>query len=208
MKKIVKRLKKSPIIPVLTFEDTITALKVSEALIDGGLSTLEITLRTKKALMCIDAIKKSFKKDVCVGAGTVLEKNQIDRLKELNVDFMVSPGFTKKLVLYAKKQKIPYLPGVSTPREVMELISLDVKFMKFFHASMQGGVKSLGVYKSLFPKVRFCPTGGIGDNDYKEYLKLQNVFCVGGSWMVSGEDIANKNFDLIRKKAKKIVESF
>lgn len=208
MNKIIKKLKKAPIIPVLTFDDETLALKVSEALIKGGLTNLEVTLRTKEALKCMELIKKEFKQDILLGAGTVLEEKQFKKIKNIGVDFAVSPGFTKSLVKEAKKEKIPYLPAASTPSEIMQLLSLGVTFQKFFHAGHSGGYKMLQTFKSLFPQVSFCPTGGISSKDYQEYLKLENVLCLGGSWIVTKEDIASSNFKAIEKRAKNISNSF
>lgn len=207
MKEIIKQLKKVPVIPVLTFEDKKMALKISEALIEGGLNTLEITLRTSNALECIEAVKKEFP-NILVGAGTILNKKQIKKVKNVGSDFAVSPGFTKELIKTSKKEKLPYLPGASTPSEIMKLIEQEVYFQKFFHASHSGGYKMLETYKSLFPEVDFCPTGGIKESDYKEYLSLSNVICIGGSWIITKEDIENFNFNRLKNKVIQITKNF
>lgn len=206
MNNIIQKLKKAPIIPVLTFDDETIALNVSEALIKGGLTNLEVTLRTKEAFQCIEIIKKEFKKDVLLGAGTVLEKKHFKKIKKIGVDFAVSPGFTKSLIKEARKEKIPYLPAASTPSEVMQLFSLGITFQKFFHANNSGGYKMLQTFKFLFPQVNFCPTGGINSKDFQEYLRLQNVLCLGGSWLVTKEDMENKNYKAIEQRAKDICE--
>lgn len=206
MKSIIKTIKRVPVIPVLTLDDKKQALKVADALVKGGIETIEVTLRTKKALTCIEAIKKEFN-EVLVGAGTVVSEEQLLHVKSVGADFAVSPGFTKKLVKKAKKIGFPYLPGVATPSEVICLKELGVKYQKFFHATNLGGIKTLKMYKSLFNDTLFCPTGGVGEGDYLEYLKLENVFCVGGSWIATSEDLQKNDYANITKKAKKIVQN-
>jgi 2-dehydro-3-deoxyphosphogluconate aldolase/(4S)-4-hydroxy-2-oxoglutarate aldolase len=175
----------SPIIPVLTFNDPQQALRSTEILLKKGLSTLEITMRTPQALACIEAVIRAFP-EATVGAGTLTQKEQFVTVKALGCSFAVSPGFTKEMVDAAVEAGIPYLPGVSTPSEIMALSSLGISFQKFFHAGNAGGVEMLKVYHALFPDILFCPTGGISEEDYQNYLSLENVLCVGGSWMAKG----------------------
>lgn len=201
MKTILEKITLSPVIPVLTLDDEDKALKVVEALREGGLTNMEVTLRTKRAYKCIEILKKEFT-DILVGVGTVVNVEQLLYAKKLGVDFVVSPGFTKKLVQEAKKQNLPYLPGVVTPSEVMNLSELGVEYMKFFPCSDFGGVKLLKTYNALFPQINFCPTGGINEKNFKEYLQLNNVFCVGGSWLVQGKDMENDDYESIKNRAK------
>ena len=132
MNSLIKKLQKSPVIPVLTFNDVNKSLKISEVLINNGLDNLEITLRTPNALKCIKSIIKEFP-HANIGAGTIINKKQLIQVKDIGCNFAVSPGFTKDLVLQAKQLNLEYLPGVSTPSEIIELLSLGVKFQKFFH---------------------------------------------------------------------------
>ncbi len=196
--------KKSPVIPVLTFNDINQALKVSEVLIEQGLHSLEITLRTPDALKCIEAIIKKFP-SANVGAGTIVNTNQLKQVKDIGCSFTVSPGFTKKLVNEAKKIDIFYLPGASTPSEIIQLLELDIKFQKFFHARNSGGYKMLQTYANIFPDIQFCPTGGINSNDFTDYLSLNNVVCLGGSWMVSNKDLQDMNYTNIKNSAQLIM---
>lgn len=202
MSNIINKFEQSPVIPVLTLNDKNEALKIAEALIEGGLSNLEITLRTKNALTCIEAIKKEFP-DALVGAGTVIKTEQLQQLKDIGASFAVSPGFTVSLVKEAKSLDIPYLPGVSTPSEIIALYELGVDFQKFFHAGNSGGYDMLKVYASIFRDIKFCPTGGISSGDFKNYLKLNNVPCLGGSWMV---DMKNLNYINIKNIATSIMK--
>jgi len=102
---------------------------------------------------------------------------------------------------------MPYLPGASTPSEIIELLELGVTFQKFFHAGNSGGYKMLQAYANIFSEVKFCPTGGIGATDFKDYLKLNNVVCLGGSWMVPSKDVDNENYETIKNAAELIRSS-
>ncbi len=206
MHKIISQFKNSPVIPVLTFNEVNSSLKVSETLINAGLTNLEITLRTPNALECIKAIIKEFPK-TNVGAGTIIKKEQLHQTKDVGCTFAVSPGFTKDLVKEAKNIEMPYLPGASTPSEIIELYELGVTFQKFFHAGNSGGKNMLKAYSSIFPDIQFCPTGGISALDFTDYLSLNNVVCLGGSWMVSSEDIKNENYEKIKNAADLIIGS-
>lgn len=206
MQRVINQIQQVPVIPVLTLDDEKIALQVAHALVEGGIKCIEVTLRTHGALRCIEVIKKEFL-DVVVGAGTIVNTKQLLHVKEVGADFAVSPGFTKNLVEEAKRLNFAYLPGASTPSEVMYLGELGVKYQKFFHATKSGGIDMLKVYKALFGNTLFCPTGGVGEKDYLEYLKLENVFCIGGSWMVTNQDIQECKFANITQKAEKIVQN-
>jgi len=206
MHKIIQHFVQSPVIPVLTLNEINSSLKVAEVLIQEGLTNLEITLRTPNALSCIEAIAKEFP-EANVGAGTIVRKEQLQQIKDVGCTFAVSPGFTKTLVHEAKRIDMPYLPGASTPSEIIELLELGVTFQKFFHAGNSGGYKMLQAYANIFSEVKFCPTGGIGAMDFTDYLKLDNVLCLGGSWMVSGKDVESKDYDKIKGAAALIMSS-
>lgn len=203
---ILEKFKASPVIPVLTLENKEEALFVADALVSSGLTNLEITLRTQNALECIEVIAKEFPQ-AQVGAGTIVLKEQFLDVKNAGGIFAVSPGHTKELVEEARSIGIDYLPGSSTPSEIISLLQLGVTFQKFFHAGNSGGYKMLQAYANIFSQVQFCPTGGISEKDFKEYLNLNNVLCLGGSWMVSSNDIKNKNYTNIKKAASSIIES-
>ena len=200
MHKMIQQFEQSPVIPVLTLNEINSSLKVAEVLIEEGLTNLEITLRTPNALSCIQAIAKEFP-EANVGAGTIVRKEQLEQIKDVGCTFAVSPGFTKTLVEEARRIDMPYLPGASTPSEIIELLELGVTFQKFFHAGNSGGYKMLQAYANIFSEVKFCPTGGIGESDFKDYLKLNNVVCLGGSWMVPTKDIENMDFSNIKNAA-------
>ena len=200
MHKMIQQFEQSPVIPVLTLNEINSSLKVAEVLIEEGLTNLEITLRTPNALSCIQAIAKEFP-EANVGAGTIVRKEQLEQIKDVGCTFAVSPGFTKTLVEEARRIDMPYLPGASTPSEIIELLELGVTFQKFFHAGNSGGYKMLQAYANIFSEVKFCPTGGIGAMDFADYLKLENVLCLGGSWMVPRKDVDHENYDKIKGAA-------
>ena len=182
MHNLIKQFEVFPTIPVLTFNAPYHALKTTEALLKKGLKNLEITLRTPHAPACIEAVIRTFP-EATIGAGTLTKVEQFSMVKALGCDFAVSPGFTTEMIDAAADAEIPYLPGVSTPSEIIALSSLGINFQKFFHAGNAGGITMLKAYATIFPDILFCPTGGITAEDYQSYLALGNVLCVGGSWM-------------------------
>jgi len=205
MNQIIQSFKQSPVIPVLTFNDVNASLEISRILIENGLTNLEITLRTPNALKCIHALIKEFP-SVNIGVGTVVNKEQLSQALDVGSKFAVSPGFTKSLVEEAQRLNLPYLPGASTPSEIIELLELGIDFQKFFHAKNSGGFAMLKAYEKIFTDVKFCPTGGIIENDFVDYLALDNVVCIGGSWMISNEDIQSKNYNKIKNISKLLLK--
>jgi 2-dehydro-3-deoxyphosphogluconate aldolase/(4S)-4-hydroxy-2-oxoglutarate aldolase len=177
----------APVIPVLIFEDANTALMVGEALLEGGLPVLEITLRTPAALECIRVLSRL--KGVVVGAGTVLSPDQLSASLDAGASFAVSPGSTPRLVEAALKARVPYLPGVANASEAMMLAEQGLSHLKFFPAEALGGTKHLASLASPLPHIRFCPTGGITQENAKSWLSLPNVCCVGGSWVAPADAI-------------------
>ena len=172
----------APVIPVLVIDDVDTAPELAQALADGGLKVLEITLRTPQAFDAIDAIKSSVK-DVIVGAGTVNSPDDVAKCKAHGVDFMVSPGLHSPLVTAALASGIPYLPGISTASDALKAIDAGLDSLKFFPAGQSGGPSMLKALNGPYQELRFCPTGGINAENFNDYLALPNVICVGGSWV-------------------------
>lgn len=172
----------SPIIPVLTVKDVAHARPVAEALIAGGLKVLEVTLRTPAAL---DAIAEMSKVDgAVVGAGTVLNPRDLDASLAAGARFIVSPGLTEPLAQAAIANGIPFLPGVATAGDIMRGLDLGLTRFKFFPAEASGGIKALKALAAPFHDCRFCPTGGITEDNAATWLALEAVLCVGGSWLV------------------------
>jgi 2-dehydro-3-deoxyphosphogluconate aldolase/(4S)-4-hydroxy-2-oxoglutarate aldolase len=171
----------APDIPVLEIEDVRQARPLAEALVSGGLRVLEVTLRTPAA---IDAIKEMKKVEgAIVGAGTVINNAQLDAVVDAKVEFIVSPGLTETLALAAIATKVPFLPGVATASDIMRGLDLGLSHFKFFPAMASGGIPALRALTAPFGKVRFCPTGGISESMVPDWLALEAVLCVGGSWV-------------------------
>lgn len=185
----------SPVIPVLVLEDADTALRVGEALVEGGLPVLEITLRTPAALECIRVLSKL--EGTVVGAGTVLSPDQLSASFEAGASFAVSPGVTPRLIEAVLRARVPYLPGVATASEAMALAELGLSHFKFFPAAALGGTQHLASLASPLPHIRFCPTGGITQENAKSWLSLPNVCCVGGSWVAPADAVRARDYKRI-----------
>jgi 2-dehydro-3-deoxyphosphogluconate aldolase/(4S)-4-hydroxy-2-oxoglutarate aldolase len=198
-------LQAAPVVPVVVINDLEDAVPLATALYNGGLRALEITLRTPVAVEAIKQIKQALP-DAYVGTGTVIDKATFNASLEAGADFMVSPGVNDELLALASETDVPFLPGAATPSEVMQLAAKGFKYLKFFPAEAAGGVPML---KSIFgplPQVKFCPTGGVSLNSAPNYLALPNVVCVGGTWMLDKELIANKDWQAIEELARQASE--
>jgi 2-dehydro-3-deoxyphosphogluconate aldolase/(4S)-4-hydroxy-2-oxoglutarate aldolase len=172
----------APVIPVLVIEDASHARVIVESLVAGGLKALEVTLRTPAAL---DVIREMTKVEgAVVGAGTVLNEADLDASIAAGAQFIVSPGLTEPLARAALKRRIAYLPGVTNAGDIMRGLDLGLDHFKFFPAEASGGIKALKALAAPFHKVRFCPTGGISQASAAEWLALESVLCVGGSWVL------------------------
>jgi 2-dehydro-3-deoxyphosphogluconate aldolase/(4S)-4-hydroxy-2-oxoglutarate aldolase len=172
----------APVIPVLVIEDIDHALPIAEALVAGGLPALEVTLRTPSALDAIRVMKQV--PGAVVGAGTVLNPADLARSIDAGAEFIVSPGLTPALGEAAIKAGIPFLPGTANASDMMLALDLGLTRLKFFPAMANGGTPALKAIGGPFGQLRFCPTGGISLATAPEWLALDAVLCVGGSWMV------------------------
>ncbi len=191
----------SPIIPVMVIEKLEDALPMAMALSDGGINVFEITLRTDCALKAIKLISKELP-DALVGAGTVVNSKQYAQAMGAGAQFVLSPGFSVELLQHAKSTKIPFIPGVATPSEIMTAMSYGYECLKFFPAEANGGVNTLKAISAPLADVRFCPTGGINAANAKSYLALDCVATVGGTWMLDKTAIKEKNWPLITELTK------
>lgn len=172
----------APVIPVLIVDDARHARAIAEPLVAGGLRVLEVTLRTPAALAVIAEMAKV--EGAIVGAGTVLNPKQLDDSVRAGARFIVSPGLTDRLAHEASDAGVPFLPGVATAGEIMRGLDLGLDRFKFFPAEAAGGIKALAAQSAPFPRVRFCPTGGVRAETMADWLKLDSVLCVGGTWLV------------------------
>ncbi|UOR78085.1 bifunctional 4-hydroxy-2-oxoglutarate aldolase/2-dehydro-3-deoxy-phosphogluconate aldolase [Helicobacter pylori] len=200
--KIIEVLQISPIIPVVVIEDIKDAVPLAQSLIEGGIQIIEVTLRSSCALEAIELIAKNVPK-MRVGAGTILNPTQLEQAQNRGAEFLISPGLTIKLLEYAKKKDMPLIPGVSSSSEVMQALELGYNALKFFPAEYCGGVKLLNAFNGPFKGVKFCPTGGISADNMRSYLNLENVLCVGGSWLTPKNLIQNKEWDKITEICKR-----
>ncbi|MFT2773932.1 bifunctional 4-hydroxy-2-oxoglutarate aldolase/2-dehydro-3-deoxy-phosphogluconate aldolase [Helicobacter pylori] len=200
--KIIEILQISPIVPVVVIEDIKDAVPLAQSLIEGGIPIIEVTLRSSCALEAIELIAKNVPK-MRVGAGTILNPTQLEQAQNRGAEFLISPGLTIKLLEYAKKKDMPLIPGVSSSSEVMQALELGYNALKFFPAEYCGGVKLLNAFNGPFKGVKFCPTGGISADNMHSYLNLENVLCVGGSWLTPKNLIQNKEWDKITEICKR-----
>ncbi len=200
-KNISEILEQAGVVPVLVIDNVEDALPLAEALVEGGLNVLEITLRTEAALPAVERIAKHLP-DAHVGTGTVLSGDDLQRSVDAGASFLVSPGATEKLLDAAEGSTVPLLPGAANPSEVMRLLERGYRYQKFFPAQAAGGVPMLKSIAGPLAQVQFCPTGGIGPGNAAEYLALPNVMCVGGSWMAASSLVVEKNWGEITRLAK------
>lgn len=189
-----------PVIPVIVIDDPDNAVPLAEALVNGGLTVLEVTLRTAHGLQAITDIKQAVPQAI-VGAGTVLNAADVENSVNAGAEFLVSPGTSPDLITAAQQTPVPMLPGIATPSEAMNLLEKGFSHLKFFPAQAAGGAAMLKSIGGPLPQLKFCPTGGITPDNALDYLTLDNVLCVGGSWMLKASTIANKDWAEITAQA-------
>ena len=190
-----------PVVPVLVIDRVEDALPIAESLMAGGINVLEVTLRTDAAIDVIATIAKHLP-EAYIGAGTVTNRDQLQAVTDAGAKFAISPGLTADLLAAGKQGSIPLIPGVSNISDLMKANDAGYDHLKFFPAEAAGGVKALKSIGGPFPNTVFCPTGGIGLNNYKEYLALPNVSCVGGSWLAPNDAIEAKQWHVLTELAK------
>lgn len=177
-------LKENPIIPVATIHNKSELDLVLQKILNSNIHCIEVTLRTEYALEALEIIKSKKIPNFKIGVGTVVHAHQVSKVQEIGVDFIVSPGLTPKLAQHLKQSNIAFIPGISTVSDIMKGMEEDFKFFKFFPANLFGGIQAIKTYGQLFPAVKFCPTGGISEDTYQDYLQEPNIISVGGSWML------------------------
>lgn len=203
MNDIEQIMKAAPVIPVLVVEDLGQACEYAEALVEGGLRVLEVTLRTRNALEAIT--RMSLITGAMVGAGTVANPHQLEATLDAGSSFIVSPGLTASLGVAAIDSGVPFLPGAATASDIMRGLELGLTHFKFFPAMAAGGIPALTALAAPFRQCRFCPTGGISAQNAAEWLQLEFVYCVGGSWLVpegaSPEEVRNLAMHMVACQA-------
>jgi len=186
VKPIEQLMRTAPVIPVLVIEDASDAVPVAEALVAGGLRVLEVTLRTDAALDAIRAMRGV--EGAIVGAGTVTNQAQLQAAIDAGSEFIVSPGLTDTLGRAAIRAEIPFLPGIANAGDLMRGLDLGLAHFKFFPAEANGGIPALKALAGPFGDVKFCPTGGVKQDTAADWLALDPVLCVGGSWLVGPKE--------------------
>ncbi len=193
------------VVPVVVLNDAEDAAPLAEALVKGGLPCAEVTFRTEAAEESIRIMSEKYP-EMLVGAGTVLSVEQVDRAVEAGAKFIVSPGFDPEIVDYCMEKNIPVFPGCVTPSEVAAAVKRGLKVVKFFPAEQSGGLAMIKAMAAPYTTVKFMPTGGISAKNLKEYLGFSKILCCGGSWMVKGDMIKNKEFDKITEMTREATE--
>ncbi len=202
-----ERLFKKRVVPVVTLDKVEDAVHVAEALQAGGLDIIEVAFRTAAAELSVCAIKKAFPK-MLVGAGTLLDADQVKRARDAGAQFSVAPGLNEAVVKASLATGMLFIPGVMTPSEVERALALGCKLQKFFPSSVAGGVEMLKAFAGPYAHTgaKFIPMGGLNVKNAPDYLKLPIVAAVGGSWIAANKTIAEKNWAQITALTKEIVE--
>lgn len=190
-----------PVIPVIVINKVEDAVPMAEALLEGGIKVLEVTLRTSCALQAMEAIAKAVP-DAILGSGTVRNIKDAQASKDAGCQFAVSPGYTSELGRAAREIGLPLLPGVSTGSEIMTANADDYFFLKLFPAVAVGGINLLKGFSGPFGDVKFCPTGGVTVDSAPQFLALPNVVVCGGTWLTPADAVANKDWKQITRLAK------
>lgn len=192
------------ILPVLTVNDIDEALALCQALHQGGIKAVEITLRTPSALEALGEVKRAFP-ELLVAAGTVNSTKLMEVVAAAGVDFALSPGMTSALIQRAQDLGLPFVPGVATASEILQAMEFGLDCFKLFPAEAAGGVALLKSFSEPLAGVYFCPTGGVSANNFRTYLSLQNVVCVGGSWLAPTSLVAERDWNAITENTRKVV---
>lgn len=193
------------VVPVVVLDDAEDAAPLAEALVKGGLPCAEVTFRTEAAEESIRIMSEKYP-EMLIGAGTVLTTEQVDRAVAAGAKFIVSPGFDPEIVDYCMEKNIPVFPGCVSPSEVAQAVKRGLKVVKFFPAEQAGGLAMLKAMAAPYTMLKFMPTGGINTKNLKEYLGFSKILCCGGSWMVKGDMIKNKEFDKITEMTREATE--
>lgn len=200
-----KRLAAAPVVPLIGENDAGRAVKTAEALAAGGLSVIEVVMRSDDAQKGMEAILAEASADLIVGAGTVLTLDQAKSVRASGAQFIVSPGLVDEIAEYCLAEDIPFYPGTMTAGEVQRAYALGLREVKFFPASLAGGVPMLKALSSVFREMRFMPTGGVSAANLAEFLALPSVIACGGSWLTPKEAVASGDYSQITTLASEAV---
>jgi len=201
---ITELLSNNPVVPLVQADDPAIAVKTSRALAAGGLKVAEVVFRTDRALECLQAVSNDVP-EMIAGAGTVLSAEQANAALDHGAKFIVSPGLDDGVVGVAKERGAPIYPGTMTPSEVQHAFNLGLDTVKFFPASIAGGIPALKALASVFRTMKFMPTGGVSPGNLAEFLAVPAVLACGGSWLTPADKIAAGDYDAIKKLAAEAV---
>ena len=201
----IARLEACGVIPVVVIEDASRAIDLAHALVAGGIDVVEVTLRRPAGLAALEAIARSVPGALPV-AGTVVTPAQVQQVKDAGAKAVVSPGFSEAVDEALKAAGVPWLPGVATASDCMRAVAAGRTVAKFFPAETAGGTAALKALSGPFPQMRFCPTGGVGLGNLADYLALPQVICVGGSWLVPADAIADRDWARVTTLAREARE--
>lgn len=189
------------VLPVVVANDVERSVTLAKVLVRAGMPAIELTLRTDNALACIAAVKEQVP-EILVAAGTVTNTAELSSSVQAGADFVLSPGISDEIIRAASARDVLLIPGVATASEIMLGRSRQLNFFKLFPAAAIGGIPMIKSLAGPFPDVKFCPTGGLNADNFRDYLALDCVTCVGGSWMVKAEMIENDQWDEIESLAR------
>ena len=201
---ILNLINKTRLLPLTTLISREDVEPLCDILFDTSIPFIEITLRDERTLEIIDEFKKF--PDIHLGVGTIRTKEHIDIAAEADASFLITPGFSESLANHAALKNIPMIPGVQSPSEIINANEAGFSTLKFFPAELSGGVSRLNTYKSVFPDIKFIPTGGITYENTLSYLTLDNVIAVGASALIPSDLIKSKSWEEIKNKLEKSKE--
>jgi 2-dehydro-3-deoxyphosphogluconate aldolase/(4S)-4-hydroxy-2-oxoglutarate aldolase len=202
---ILTRIAALKIVPVIALDNSDAALDLGRALVDNGLPVAEITFRTTAASETIRRLRAAHP-DMLIGAGTVLNRAQVEQARAAGADFIVSPGLNPNTVLACRELAIPIIPGINNPSAIEQALELGLNALKFFPAEPSGGVRMIKALLGPYPQLRLMPTGGIGPANIRDYLSIPQVLACGGSWMVAEELLRAGNWSEVGRLTREAVE--
>jgi 2-dehydro-3-deoxyphosphogluconate aldolase/(4S)-4-hydroxy-2-oxoglutarate aldolase len=201
----VKILEASPVVPLVQADDPAVAVKTSRALAAGGLTVVEVVFRTDRALDCLKVVAEEVP-EMIAGAGTVLSVAQAEAAFDAGAKFIVSPGLDERVVAVAQERGAPVYPGIVSPSELQKAYNLGLSEVKFFPATLAGGIPMIKALSSVFRTMRFMPTGGVSPDNLGDFLQVPAVLACGGSWLTPADAIAADNYDRITTLAEEALQ--
>lgn len=203
---IIKQISNIGVVPVIAIDDADKAVDLAKALIKGGLPCAEVTFRTAAGQQAIENIAKSCP-EVLIGAGTIINVEQVKQAIEKGAKFIVSPGYVDEVVDYCVKNNIPVVPGTATASDMAKAVNKGLKYVKFFPAEVNGGLDAIKALAPVFPTLNFMPTGGVNIKNFMDYLNYDRIFACGGSWMVKKDLINGERWNEIVSICQDVVKT-